>query len=151
MSGWVSPPLLVLELWAGCPGGLAQAGSTTPEGSTVMLMIPCGPLAEDICVPCYGGTHQRLPAGWLRPFTGGCYGVCGAGAPAARRDAPGMLPARDRSRRAGTGWDPAAQGASAGDGGHASGQPSPDTVLIPPRGSRSPPCSYGSQFSCGSL
>lgn len=31
VSDWVSPALLVLRLWGGCPRGHIQAGSTTPE------------------------------------------------------------------------------------------------------------------------
>lgn len=71
VSGWVSSP----SSWCWSCGQDALGGSHKlgapplrlglAEGSTVMLMIPSGPLAEDICVPCYGGTHQRLPAGWL--------------------------------------------------------------------------------------
>lgn len=41
------------------------------------------------------------------------------------------LPALDLSRGVGTVWDTVEEGASVGISGHLSGQPSPDTVLIP--------------------
>lgn len=43
-SDWLSPPLVVLDLWAGCPHGLKQARGSMPGGQqqpgTVMLMSP---------------------------------------------------------------------------------------------------------------
>lgn len=58
--------------------------------------------------------------------------MCGSGSGTVRRDAPVTLPALDLSRGVGTVWDPVEEGASVGISGHLSGQPSPDTVLIPP-------------------
>lgn len=57
--------------------------------------------------------------------------VCESGSGIERRDAPMTLPALDPSRGMGTLWDPVEEGASVGISGHVSGQPSPDSVLIP--------------------
>lgn len=128
-SSWDSPALLVFELWAGCPRGLAEAGSPTAEAQAGGRPAAAGRVMWCLCRPCLAVAVMETPASYSLAWH--CFQVLGLGL--ARWG--GMLSWHCLHWTHPGEWDtvgPVEEGASAGISGHVSGQPSPDPVLIPP-------------------